>query len=73
MLLLFIGVVIGFEEIVILLDEGAVREVCAVLLDGTLERDAIVTASSADDSATGKQKLMSFLIERTYINHAHVL
>ena len=33
--------------------EGGVQEVCAVLVSGTLERDAIVTLSTADGSATG--------------------
>ncbi len=33
--------------------EGGVQEVCAVLVSGTLERDAIVTLNTADGSATG--------------------
>ena len=32
--------------------EGNVQEVCAVLLTGSLERDAIVTLSTEDGSAT---------------------
>lgn len=46
-------VVIGFEQTEYETEEGMVVEVCAELLSGTLERDALVVASSSDGTAIG--------------------
>ena len=48
---------IGFERIEYSVDEGDQVEVCVVVRSGTLERDAVVRASSVDDSAAGKPSL----------------
>ena len=47
---------IGFERTEYSVDEGDQVEVC-VVRSGTLERDAVVRASSVDDSAAGKPSL----------------
>ncbi len=44
---------IGFARTMYMDEEGNVIEVCAVLTEGTLERNAVVVASSNDDTATG--------------------
>ncbi len=49
----YIAVTIGFERTMYMDEEGNVIEVCAVLTEGTLERNAVVVASSNDDTATG--------------------
>ena len=45
---------IGFEQTVYSATEGvdASVELCAVLLDGTLEREAVVTFFTSDGTAT---------------------
>ena len=44
---------IGFERDYTV-EEGFMQEVCAVLVSGTLERDAVVTLSTEDDTAMGE-------------------
>ena len=44
---------IGFERTVYPGDEGDVLEVCVAVQSGTLEREAVVTVSSEEGSATG--------------------
>ena len=53
------GVTIGFEQTLYNVTEGAdpFVELCAVLTEGTLERDAIVTFFTSDGSATSACKL----------------
>ena len=54
------GVTIGLERVTYNVTEGVgTVEVCAVLLNGTLARNAVVTLSTLDDSATGKSLLMN--------------
>ena len=38
-------------------EDGGTVEICAILIDGTLERDAIVTLSTSDGTAMGKYLL----------------
>ena len=48
-----LGVVIGFEQTVTTVQEtDASVELCAVLIEGTLEREAVVTFSTSDGTAT---------------------
>lgn len=47
-------VVIGFEMERYQGDEGGVIEVCAVVMDGPLERSALVTVATSDISAEGR-------------------
>ena len=44
---------IGFEQTVYTAEEGTQVEVCVLVTSGTLERDAVVTLSSSDDTASG--------------------
>ena len=53
---LYSEVTIGFEQTMYTVEEGLVVEVCVLVTDGTLERDAIVTLSSVDDEAVGKRR-----------------
>jgi hypothetical protein len=50
------GVMVALEQILFTVneEEGAFIEVCAVIENGTLSRDAIVTLQSMDSSATCK-------------------
>ena len=48
------AITIGFEETTYTVGEGRVVEVCAIIVSGVLDRDAIVQLSSADDDAVGK-------------------
>ena len=50
-------VVIGVESDYTV-SEGSTLEVCAVLVSGTLERDAVVTLSTEDDTAMGELSLI---------------
>ena len=51
---LSLGVVIGLEETAYTVEErDRILEVCAVLRQGSLAREAIVTLSSGDDTAVG--------------------
>ena len=47
------AVVIGLESDYTI-NEGETQEVCAVLREGTLERDAIVTLTTVAGTASGK-------------------
>ena len=49
---------IGFERTEYSVDEGDQVEVCVVVRSGTLQRDAVVRASSIDGSAAGKPSLL---------------
>ena len=53
-LTILLGVIIGFEQTVYSATEGvdASVEICAVLFAGTLEREAVVTFSTSDGTAT---------------------
>ena len=47
-------VTIGLEETMYTVNEdGGSVEVCAVIVDGTLERDAVVVLSTSEGTATG--------------------
>ena len=48
------AITIGFEQILYTVDEGVMVEVCTVVTSGTLERDAIIQLSSANDEAVGE-------------------
>ena len=48
-----IGVTIGFEETLFLSEEGAVVEVCVRILEGSLERNAVVEIASGGGTADG--------------------
>ena len=49
------GVAIGFEQNVTTVQEtDASVELCAVLLEGTLEREAVVTFSTSDGTSTAE-------------------
>ena len=47
-------ITIGFEQTTYTLEEGLMVEVCVLVTNGTLERDAIVILSSVNDEAVGK-------------------
>lgn len=47
------GVTIGFEETFFPSEEGRVVEVCVSVLDGSLERDAVVEIASGGGTAEG--------------------
>ena len=48
------GVTIGFDPVTYSVNEGLSVEVCARIISGTLETDAIVALSSSDGEAEGK-------------------
>ena len=48
------GVTIGFDPVTYSVEEGLAVEVCARIISGTLEIDAIVTLSSSDGEAEGR-------------------
>ncbi len=50
---------IGFEETTYATEEGTTVEVCAVVVSGMLEREAVVTLTSRDGSAEGIRKNQS--------------
>ena len=52
------AIAIGFEETTYTLGEGRVVEVCAIIVSGMLDRDAIVRLSSINDEAVGKTVLI---------------
>ena len=45
---------IGFEQTNYTVDEGLMVEVCAIVTDGILDRDAFVQLSSINDEAVGE-------------------
>ena len=49
---------IGFEQTTFNVTEGGVVEVCAAVLSGGLERNAIVTISSSDGTAVGMHTVL---------------
>ena len=51
-------VTIGFERTMFTVVEGGVVEVCAAILSGGLERNAIVSISSSDDTAVGMHTVL---------------
>ncbi len=59
--MVYTGVTIGFEQTVYSAIEGvdASVELCAVLKAGTLEREAVVTFSTSDGTATSVGMSMS--------------
>ena len=59
--MVYTGVTIGFEQTVYNVTEGvdASVEICAVLTTGTLEREAVVTFSTSDGTATSIGMSMS--------------
>ena len=61
MINLLAGVTIGFEQTVYSATEGvdASVEICAVLTQGTLERETIVMFSTSDGTATALGMSMS--------------
>ena len=48
------GVTIGFDPVTYSVNEGLSVEVCARIISGTLETDAIVTLSSSNGEAEGR-------------------
>ena len=67
------GVTIGFDPVTYSVEEGLAVEVCAHIISGTLEIDAIVTLSSSDGEAEGRIRLhalqyihLKFLTSRCY-------
>ncbi len=48
---------IGFESTTYTTEEGTTVEVCAVIISGMLEREAVVTLTSRDGSAEGEREL----------------
>ena len=48
------GVTIGFDPVAYSVNEGLSVEVCASIIVGTLETNAIVTLSSSNGEAEGK-------------------
>ena len=48
------GITVGFEETTYTVGEGRVVEVCAIIVSGMLDRDAIAGLSSVNDEAVGK-------------------
>ena len=56
---------IGLERTRYDVDEGEIVEVCAVLISGTLQREAVVTLQTMDGSATG---LCGFVNNTTELN-----
>ena len=48
------GVRIGFDPVTYSVEEGLAEEVCACILSGTLEIDAIVTLSSSNGETKGR-------------------
>ena len=65
LLYIHVGVTIGFEMTVYIATEGvdASVELCAVLTSGTLEREAVVTFSTSDGTATSLGMCMSIPYE----------
>ena len=51
------GVTVGFDPVTYSVEEGFAVEVCARIISGTLEIDAIVTLSSSDGEAEGRHPL----------------
>ena len=47
-------------------EDGGTLEICAILIDGTLERDAIVTLSISDNTAMGKYLLFEKIERELY-------
>ena len=57
-----LGVVIGFEQTAPTVQETDESvELCAILRDGTLEREAIVTFFTSDGTATSEGCCLPFL------------
>ena len=52
-ILSILGITIGFEQTLYPTVEDSVNEVCAVIVNGTIERDVTVEVSSSDGSAIG--------------------
>ncbi len=49
--------------------EGRMIEVCASLMEGTLERDVIVSANSIDGSAVGMYTLTTEVTDTCLMHH----
>ena len=52
------GVTIGFERVTYSVEEGLAVEVCASIISGTLEIDAVVALSICNDEAEGRYVYM---------------
>ena len=63
-----LGILIGFEMASFTTTEGTDPsvEICAVVVNGTLERDAIVIFSTTNDTATGLSTLQNHIILKLY-------
>ena len=44
---------IGFERTMYVTTEGTAVQVCVIIVSGELDREAVVTLSSSDDTAQG--------------------